>query len=186
MPEQHSRSDKELVVACQAGNDLAYAEIYRRYAGNVHHICRRMLGDTRDAEEAAQETFLRAYSAITNFSGEFQVGAWLGRIAANICLDQIRARTRRPDVVDISGQAENAVGPHRVDTRVEDRMAIRDTLDEMKPLYGEVLFLRIIGGLSHDEMAAVLELTPSQVKALLHRARRSFRDLWAVSEGASA
>ena len=74
-----------------------YDEIYSRYSARVRSICRRMLGNSADAEEATQETFLRSYKALHRFNGQYQLSAWLSRIASNICVDHLRQRSRHPE-----------------------------------------------------------------------------------------
>ena len=74
--------DRELVIAFKAGDPDAYDEMYRRYSARVGSVCRRMLTNREDAQEATQETFLKAYLALPEFNGNYRLGAWLGRIAS--------------------------------------------------------------------------------------------------------
>lgn len=177
-------SDQELVVEYQAGRSGTYDEIYRRYSDRVMRVCLRMLAKPQDAEEATQETFLKAYQALGRFNGSYQLGAWLSRIAANVCLDQLRARSRSAQLVALPGDSsleETDVGPEELiangDARVDK--AIR----QIQPLHAEALKLRAVHGMSHIEMAGHLAMTPTQVKALLHRARNSFKRAWDKAEG---
>lgn len=175
--------DRDLVVAFKAGERWAYDEMYRRYGARVEGICRRMLGNVEDAHEATQETFLKAYQGLPRFNGNYKLGAWLSRIAANVCLDQIRARGRRATLVPLP--SEDAA--HEVDPGPEDLVASGDrafsTLDEIQPLHAQALALRAIEGMSHKEMAYRLDMSPQQVKALLHRARDSFKRAWESASG---
>jgi RNA polymerase sigma-70 factor (ECF subfamily) len=173
-------SDRELVRAVQSGDERAYVKLYREYAAGVSLTCRRILGDGPDAEDAAQETFLRAYVSIGRMAGEYQLGGWLRRIATNICFDHLRARSRRPPIFDV-GDAHEVPDPRRLDRSVEQRMSIKGTLSEMRPLHGEALYLRLVEGLSLPEMARRLDISPAQVKSLLHRARCSFKEHWSAS-----
>lgn len=174
-----SRSDQELVVAFQRGDSLAYDEIYRRHAPRVRRVCSRMLRNPADADEATQEVFLRSYQALGRFNGQYQLGAWLSRIATNVCVDQLRARGRsivadeRPeDVIDL----ESPVDPP--ENLVTDQISLSTTLSEITPLHSKALLLRAFAGMSHHEMAGELSMSPQQVKSLLHRARSSFRRAW--------
>ena len=180
-PEQGS--DRALVVAFKGGDEEAYELIFKRYHARVHGICRRMLGTAADADEAAQETFLKAYQALPRFNGNFYLGAWLSRIAANVCVDHIRSKARtnlvalpedRDDLITERSPEEIVVGEY---PRLEN--AIRD----IQPLHASALALRTLEGLSHEEIAGHLRMTPPQVKALLHRARNSLRKAWAKAEG---
>lgn len=179
-----SLSDRDLVVAFQAGTRAAYEEVYRRYAPRVRRVCGRILTNPQDAEEATQETFLKAYQAMHRFNGSYQLGAWLARIAANVCVDHVRGRGRSAHLValapehDILG-AEG--GPEELVAGSDPR--VDETIDSIQPLHAQALKLRALGGLSHEEMAGRLGMTPAQVKALLHRARTSFKRAWSRAEG---
>jgi RNA polymerase sigma-70 factor (ECF subfamily) len=183
--EEHpnERSDRELVLFFQSGDVTAYDEIYRRYAARVGRICRTILGDGSDADEATQETFLRCYMALGRFNGQFQVGAWLARIARNICLDQLRSRSRHVRTTELSDETEELAAPNRPEMVVEEHLQISHAFRHLTPLHGEALFMRAVEGLSHSEMATRLEMSPPQVKALLHRARQSFKKAWKNAAG---
>lgn len=175
-------TDKDLVHAYQAGDRAAYDEMYARYSPKVMAICSRMLGRSPEAEEATQETFLKAYQALPRFNGQYQLGAWLTRIASNVCLDQIRVRGRTVRSValppeEVLGSQDGpeewlAGGDGRVD----------ETIAEIQPLHAKALKLRAVHELSHREMATQLAMSPEQVKALLHRARASFKRAWEKAE----
>lgn len=177
-------SDRDLVVAFQQGRQDAYDEIYRLYAPRIRRVCSRMLKNPQDVDEATQETFLKAYQALGRFNGQYQLGAWLSRIASNVCLDHIRARSRNALQVALSDEHE-AAGTERgpEDIVVGDNPRIQEAIAEIQPLHAQALKLRALGGLSHREMAGELHMTPAQVKALLHRARSSFRRAWDRAEG---
>ncbi len=175
-------SDKELVKLYQAGERAAYDEMYSRYSPKVMAICSRMLGRAPEAEEAAQETFLKAFQALPRFNGQYQLGAWLTRIASNVCLDQIRVRTRSVHSVALPPEevlgTEN--GPEDVLASGDGR--VEETIAGIQPLHARALQMRAVGDLSHREMAAQLSMSPEQVKALLHRARASFKRAWDKAE----
>ena len=175
--------DKDLVVAYKGGIPEAYDEMYRRYSARVYSVCRRMLGNSEDAREATQETFLKAFQALPRFNGEYKLGAWLARIAANVCVDHIRRRGRGAILTPLDSNhelAEVQLGPE--DTVVADAPAL-SMLENIQPLYARALRLRNLDGLSHKEIAAQLGMSPMQVKALLHRARLSFKRAWDNASG---
>lgn len=176
-------SDKDLVIAFKAGDRSAYDEIYRRYQGRIRAICRRMLHDGLDADEAAQETFLRSYTALNRFNGQYQLGAWLSRIATNICVDQLRVRQRTPDTEPHEEVLMEESAPQRPDQLVAEQIHLSKALNDIQPLHAEALLLRAVQGLSHEEMAGQLEMSAKQVKSLLHRARSSFRRAWQEASG---
>jgi RNA polymerase sigma-70 factor, ECF subfamily len=167
-------SDRELVLAFKSGDEQAYDEIYRRHSPKVRAVCSRRLSQPFDADEAVQETFLRAYQALGRFNGQYKLGAWLNRIAVNVCIDELRTRARSDVVDDIGDRVdETERGPDEIiSTR---RPEVIDALNELKPLHANVLRLRALDELTHEELAARLHITPAQVKSLLHRARAAFK-----------
>ncbi len=182
--QQEPRSDKELVQAFQAGDQCAYEEIYRRYSPRVNAICRRMLRNPTDADEATQEAFLRSFVALGRFNGQYQLGAWLARIATNICLDQIRRKSRTPETYDTPDEKlDLEPSDQQPELLVTEQIQLAKAMSEMQPLHAEALFLRAVEGLSHQEMSDQLDMSPQQVKSLLHRARLSFRRGWQTASG---
>ncbi|MFN2587487.1 MAG: RNA polymerase sigma factor [Actinomycetota bacterium] len=180
-----SADDKEMALAFQRGEKGAYQVIYERHEERVRRVCRRMLGKPEDAQEAAQETFLRVYTALGKFNGRYQLGAWITRIATNVCLDQIRARSRRPveatPVEDLeldllSSGADS--DPEAVTVRNAESRRVRKVLLGLPPLHRAAIVLRDFEGLSYAEVGVVLGMTECQVKALIHRARKGFRRSW--------
>jgi RNA polymerase sigma-70 factor (ECF subfamily) len=176
-------SDRDLVLAFQAGDKVAYDEMYRRYHLRVFAVCSRVLQNAQDAEEATQETFLRAYQALARFNGNFRLGAWLSKIAANTSVDVLRGKMRAPLVAlpDEPEAAGSEFGPEDVVVGHSDRL--QEALGEIKPLHATALALRDIQGMSHREMASHLSMSPDQVKALIHRARVALRRAWDRAEG---
>lgn len=176
-------SDRDLVLAFQAGDRSAYEELYRRHHDRVARVCYRFLNNSPDAEEAAQETFLKAFQALPRFNGQYQVGAWLARIAANVCVDHLRVKSRS-HLVALPNEDKVPVlelGPEQI--LVGDHPRIDVAIQEMQPLHASALHMRGVDGLSHVEIAGRLNMTPAQVKALLHRARSSFKRAWDKAQG---
>jgi RNA polymerase sigma-70 factor (ECF subfamily) len=170
------------VIAFKAGDETAYDEIYRRHSPKIRAVCSRRLGQPFDADEAVQETFLRAYQALGRFNGQYKLGAWLNRIAVNVCIDEIRSRSRSDIVDDISERMlETERGPDEI--IASRRPEVIAALHELKPLHADVLRLRALHDLSHEELAARLQITPAQVKALLHRARSAFKRIVREASG---
>ena len=184
-------NDKNLVHAFKQGEDGSYQAIHDRYASRVHGICRRMLGHSHDAEEAAQEAFMRVFTALPNFNGRYQLGAWMSRIATNVCLDHLRSRSRHPsDSVDNDVLAEMPSlvvdqGPEDLLMESTERRRVRSVLQDLSPMHRAAIALREYEGMSYQDIAVALGMTEPQVKALLHRARKSFKKAWGPA-GAAA
>jgi RNA polymerase sigma-70 factor (ECF subfamily) len=178
--------EKELTLAFQRGEKDAYQAIHDRYSDRVHGVCRRMLGNRDDADEAAQETFLRTYQALGRFNGRYQMGAWITRIATNVSLDFLRTRARktagdRPfddveEIEPLSTMEED--DPAAVCVRNSESRHVRRMLASLPPTHRAAIVLRDFEGLSYEEIAVALKMTSPQVKALIHRARQSFKRSW--------
>jgi RNA polymerase sigma-70 factor (ECF subfamily) len=180
--------EKKLTLAFKAGDQSAYRFIYTRFESRVHHLCRRMLSDHGDAAEATQETFLRVYLNLGQFNGQYQLGAWIARIATNVCLDQIRHRQRRPidatplEVVELDPPVDAIEdGPEETVMRLSETRRVRRVLGQLPPLHRAAIVLRDFEGLRYSEIADILEITDGQVKALIHRARQNFKRSWTAS-----
>lgn len=182
-PDISGRPDRELVLAFQAGDEAAFDELYRRHRERVARVCYRFMNNRPDAEEAAQEAFLKAYQALPRFNGQYQVGAWLSRIAANVCVDNIRVKSRTHLVALPSDDRHSLIEQGPEDILVGDYPEIDVAIDNIQPLHANALKMRALEGLSHVEMAGALDMSPSQVKALLHRARSSFKKAWDKAQG---
>ncbi|HYI44990.1 MAG TPA: RNA polymerase sigma factor [Actinomycetota bacterium] len=176
---------KSLVLAYQAGDTSAYDAIYERYEARVKGICRRMLLDPQDVQEASQEAFLRVYQALGRFNGRYELGAWIARITTNVCLDNLRSRGRRPkemaqlEAIDLEGALEGEPEtPETAVIRKAEGRRVRKVLASLPPLHRAAIVLRDFEGLSYAEIAGALKISEPQVKALLHRARGRFKRDW--------
>lgn len=178
--------ERELVLAFQRGEDGAYQAIYDRFSGRVHGLCRRMLTNPDDAKEAAQEAFLRVYTALIRFNGRYQLGPWITRITTNVCVDALRARGRRPEMIVLdeldsngtNGNGNGDDGPEEIVLRNAESRRVRKVLAGLPPMHRAAIVLRDFEGLSYQEVADVLQISEVQVKALIHRARKSFKRSW--------
>lgn len=184
-----ARDDRTLVLDFQAGRPEAYEEIDRRYRGLARHICLRMLRNAEDADEAVQETMLRVYQGLPRFNGRYLLHSWVARVATNVSLDMLRARNRRPqngeplhELVDDRAR-DSDTDPGDVVERILEMDRVRATLADLPEHHREALVLREFEGRSHREIGDALGVSPSQAKALLHRARLSFRRVWAGENG---
>jgi RNA polymerase sigma-70 factor (ECF subfamily) len=178
--------DKSLVLAFQSGDLDAYSDIFVKYRALSAQICYRILQDREEADEAVQETMLRVYRGLGTFNGRYQLQAWVSRIATNVALDMVRARSRRPQrdpaKPDISDDAGLIVAltedTSETVERVLDQEEIRSTLASIPDHHRQALVLREFEGRSHEEIAETLGVSPKQAKALIHRAKKSFRRAW--------
>lgn len=191
-----SHPDIQLLELCRHGNAGAFEILFRRYQTYVYNVCLGMMGNTEDAADITQETFLRLHRNLDSFRGDSSFGTWLYRVAVNLCLTELRKKQRshlqfleeiRRDE-DCDGREE--VGPSPEDA-IEDeaeRESVRQVLSSLPPDYRAVMVLRHYQQLAYEEIAEVLNLSLSQVKTRLFRARKLFKDrfLQAAAEDARA
>jgi len=178
-------SDRLLVLDFQAGNPEAFVEVHRRYAGLARHVSQRILGNPDDADEAAQETMIRVFRGLSRFNGRYALQPWVARIATNVSLDLTRARARRPQIGDRPIDELRDDQSPRVDEgtgetveRLLECDLVQEVLSSMPSRHRDALVLREFEGLSHKEIGEALGVTPPQAKALIHRAKGTFRRLW--------
>ena len=167
-------SDAEVVAACTEGVQEAFRELLRRYRKSAMTLAYQMLGNGEDAEDIAQEAFVRVFQALPKFRGESAFSTWLYRIVTNLCLG--RMRRRRPTVtLEAVPEPRAADGPAR---QVAEGMLTREVLAGVPPELRVVLLLREQEGLSYREISGTLGLPMGTVRSRLSKGRKRFRKLW--------
>lgn len=164
--------DRALVLRARRGDAEAYGELVQLYQTAVFNVCYRLLGERAEAEDAAQETFIRAYARLETFDVERPFGPWIKRVAANLCLNRLESRRAAPVPLDEERDAAPEADPESARERRESAEAVRAALTSLPPRYRAVIELRHFQDLSYDEIAAALHLPLSDVKSHLFRARR--------------
>jgi RNA polymerase sigma-70 factor (ECF subfamily) len=160
--------DRILLRAAQDGDLDAFEALVRHHQAAVYRIALRMLGSEADAQDATQETFVRAWRGLKRFRRESTVSTWLYRIVTRRCLDMLAARRPTEDL-----QIELAARIDPADT-AEQRERLRAVTRAIAGLPDEqraALVLREFEGLSYDQVADVLNTSVSAVKGRIHRAR---------------
>ena len=168
--------ERALVVRAQEGDRDAFGELVRRHQKLVFMVCRQYVGG--DADEAAQETFLKAYTRLGTYDGRAKLSTWLVRIGINTCLDFLRKRGRQGIRVE-NGNDENQVMEALPDDGADpERRAIQReavarlaTIEATLPAQQREIFrLRFYAEMGIDEIAGALDTTVGTVKKQLHRA----------------
>jgi RNA polymerase sigma-70 factor, ECF subfamily len=176
-----SSTESELLNQALKGDNGAFASLVELYQTPVYHLCYRMMGDSGEAEDAAQETFLRAYQNLKRYDRQRSFITWLLSIAAHYCIDQIRRR-RTPlvplDVLPDEAVPDALPGPESSSVTRDTQRHMRALLASLGPQDRAAIILRYWYDLSDEEIAASLSLTVSAVKSRLHRARRELALLW--------
>ncbi len=177
-----SELEVEWLYRASEGDKAAFERLVLAYQAPVYSLCLRILGDPFEAEDAAQETFLRAYRSIGRYDPERRFLNWILTIASNHCVD--RLRKRRLPTLSLEAlkpwQAlpDPAEGPEVSLSEQEGREMIDRMLDELRPLDRAAIVMRYWYDLSYEEIAEMLSLSVSAVKSRLHRARRTLAKAW--------
>jgi RNA polymerase sigma-70 factor (ECF subfamily) len=160
------------IQQARAGNTAAFGHVVRTYQTPVYNLAYRMLGDRMEAEDAAQETFVRVFQKLDQYDPARPLRSWLLAIAANHCVD--RLRRRRPTVSlneALAVRGLPAGNPEVALVEKEGQERIQRLLMELKPVDRALVTLRYWYDCSYEEIAQAVDMTPSAVKSRLHRAR---------------
>jgi RNA polymerase sigma-70 factor (ECF subfamily) len=159
------------------GDREAFGQLVRAYERPVYNLTYRMLGDPAEAEDAAQETFLRAFNKLATYQPERKFVNWLLSIASHHCIDRLRRRNRAPQL-SLDGPmppqwlTSDAPRPEQVVDKKQRREQVRQVLETLPADYRAAVVLRYWYGLSYREIATTMDTTESAIKSRLHRARR--------------
>ena len=166
-------------LAAQKGDRSAFMHIVEAYQRPVYNLCYRMLGgDVSEAEDAAQETFLRAYTKLNTYNPSRKFSSWLFSIASHYCIDRLRQRRYQligwdelsaPDQDMLSSPEPQ---PEAVALTREDHVTLHTLLNSLPPDYRAATILRYWHELSYDEIAETLETSVSAIKSRLFRAKQ--------------
>lgn len=173
MVERDPDSDSLLMERTGSGDREAFAALIRRHQGLVLSIAYRYLGSRPDAEDAAQEVFLRLWGAARRYKPQADLAAYLRTITVNLCLDQ--RRTGRFLVFSDPGEPAGTHDPHTDLQDAERKATVGRALLSLPPAQRMAVLLFHMEGLSVREVAGLLEVSPKAAESLLSRARASLR-----------
>lgn len=169
-----------LVMRAQRGEQDAFRVLVERYQKLVYTLALRMLNVPADAEDAAQEAFLSAWKALPRFRMDAKFSTWLYRLTVNAATDVLRRRRKEPDSLDDAERlvqaADSTDTPEEAAQRAERRAMVRRAIAALSENHRQILLLREVTGLSYEEIAAALELSPGTVRSRLARARKELRE----------
>ena len=177
-----AENDLNIIQRVRQGDHEAYSDLVRRYQSRILALCRTLLGNSPDVEDATQEAFFKAYQALDQFHENSSFYTWLYRITSNHCLSLLRAKSRHPLKSLDAILEEEKEGLLRLFASPDPRSAIESgelverILSALRPNYRLVLTLRERDGMSYEEIAEVMEVTLDSVKALLRRAREEVEE----------
>ncbi len=175
--------ERELLSAARAGDEDAFRRLVEPHRRELHAHCYRMLGSVHDAEDALQDTLLRAWRALSRFEGRGSLRAWLYRIATNTCLDLISRRPKRVLPIDYEGGDDPTVEGIWLEPYPDEQLGLEQregvelafiaALQHLPARQRAALILRDVLGFSARETADTLETSVQSANGLLSRARRA-------------
>ena len=182
--------ERQLVKRLKQRNEAAFTHLVRLHKVRIFNVCLRMMSNRAEAEDIAQDVFVRAFMSINSFRGDSALNTWLYRIAINLCKNRLKyharrranAHTRLEPVHDraTAKTAGSTVGEPvpRPDLILEGNQAeqrVQRALATIEASFRELLVLRDIQGLSYSEIMEITRLPEGTVKSRLHRARSALR-----------
>lgn len=168
--------EKLWVAQALRGDQRAFMRLVDAYKTPVYNLCYRMLGHAAEAEDAAQETFVRIYTHLKAYDPQQKLSSWILSVASHYCIDRLRRRRIRwlslDDLVQTRPLAGDAAREEETVMERESCAEVRDMLQTLPADYRLVIVLRYWQDLSYSEIAQVVGSTESAIKSRLHRARR--------------
>jgi len=179
-----SLEDDRLVGQCQDGDLEAFNKLVLKYQDRVFDTVYRMVGEYEDAQDLAQDCFVKAFLAIAEFRGQSSFYTWLFRIAVNCALSQRRRSARQerrvvtrydtPEELGAAGAGDDG-DPSRLVQQEEERTTVIEALRRLAPEHRAVIVLKDIEGVDYGQMAEMLQCPRGTVKSRVHRARQALR-----------
>ncbi len=182
-----AKPDEELIAEVLSGDSAAFNELSSRHRPRVERLCQRFFSDPEMARDLAQESFIRAYTALKTYRAEMPFGGWLRSIVINLCYDELRRRKRRPEeLVGDFGAPEvqwmhlvNEASPEDIVGEAEERQEAHDLahrlLDILRPEDRMVMVMKESEDMSVAEIASILGWSEAKVKIRAFRARQALR-----------
>lgn len=179
------KSDYELVDEAIKGDQNAFTQLSNRYRSQIYSLLLKMVRNKEEAEDLAQEAFLKAFNAISTFNKEYAFSTWLYKIAINNCIDFLRKKKFKTKSIDRpietkSGEIkydlpDSSYNPERRILRKEMSAMIQHAIKALPEKYKTVIVLRHIQSKSYEEIAAILDVPLGTVKARIFRAREMLK-----------
>ncbi len=158
------------------GDKNAFERLIRENQNKIYAVCLNMLKNPHDAQDAAQDTFFKAYKNAASFRGHSRVETWLTKIAVNTCLDMLRARKPTVDIDEVYDVASDETTESVAEKNAKIN-AVRQALARLPDDMRSVVVLRDIEGLSYEEAASALGLNPGTLRSRLSRARERLKKI---------
>jgi RNA polymerase sigma-70 factor (ECF subfamily) len=172
--------ERQWVTAATHGDQRAFAHLVDAYQVPVYNLCFRMLGNPGDAEDAAQETFVRVYTHLRSYNLQQKLSSWILAVASHYCIDRLRRQhihwLSLDEALPLPAASRDEDQPEDTLMERESCAEIRDLMQTLPAEYRLVIALRYWQDLSYEEIAQVVGTTESAIKSRLHRARAILAD----------
>ena len=165
----------EVVNRCRNGSRSSFRELYELYKDRMYSLCVRMLGNTEDAEDALQETFVRVFRSLGSFRGESSFHTWLYRIATNTCIEHLRKRKREYSDECLDDPDQEITIPYDPEHTDDLKLFIEQALEKLPNGCRSVFILHAVEGFKHREIAEMLDITEGTSKSQLSLAKEHLR-----------
>jgi RNA polymerase sigma-70 factor (ECF subfamily) len=169
--------DRDLVRRAQAGDTDAFSELVRRHERVVYNLAFRFMRNETQADDMAQEAFLKAFRLLKGFRAEARFSTWLYRVTSSVCLTEISRRKRRGEVELTPGHLsgpETAVEPAQP---TDTHEIIRRCVTRLPERYATIMTLYYLKEVSYEEIAEMMNIPMGTLKTWMHRARRQLRTI---------
>lgn len=177
--------ERELVVRARAGDEDAFSALVQQHQQQIFSLCLRMTNNREDAFDLSQEAFLRAWRGLPQFQQSSRFSTWMFALTRNVCLDFLRTR-RHDNTVPLTFEDENgeqtplpvadpAPQPEELAEQKQSRQTVAECMALLPAEYREILQLRVVGELSYEQIADILNVRLGTVKSRLCRARLALR-----------
>ena len=187
-------TEAEAIRQAQQGDAAAFERLYRLHSRRVYALCFRMVGNSAEAEDLAQEAFLQLFRKIGTFRGESAFSTWLHRLTVNVVLMRLRKKAiavtsldeqSEPDEEN-SGPRRDIGAPDLLLSGSVDRVHLERAVRQLPPGYRSIFVLHDVEGYEHNEIAAIMKCSIGNSKSQLHKARMRLRELLHEDERARA
>lgn len=174
--DDYRDTHRDLVLGCCRGDRQAQAALYRHYARPMYNLAIRMLGNMHDAEDVLQLAFVDIFRRIDTFKFQSSIGAWIKRIVVNRCIDHLKKQRLLTQELQPQHHLVEEDSNEEADPAYTVE-GIKKAVEQLSDGYRVVLSLYLFEGYDHEEIASILEITPSTSKSQYHRAKKRLQDI---------
>ena len=180
-------NEKDLIRKAKQGDMLAFGELILKHEKIVYNLALRMMNHSEDAQDIAQEVFLKAYRSLANFDERSAFSTWLYRLTTNVCIDFLRSRKRHDALSLTTEEEEDRIQELEISDEAplpeeqllygEQKAQIRAAMAQLDEEARTILALRVVEDLPYEQIAEVLDLNTGTVKSRLARARMKLKKI---------